>query len=41
VRAVDGAGQIDGRDAGVERGGVETGVAEQLLDVPEVGAALE
>jgi hypothetical protein len=41
VRAGDGGLQVEGFDAGVDRGGVEAGVTEQLLDVPDVGAALQ
>ena len=41
VGAGDGGLEVEGLDPGVDGGGVETGVAEELLDVPDVGAALQ
>ena len=41
MRPVDRLGEVDGRDLGIDAGAVETSVAEQLLDVADVGAALE
>lgn len=41
MRAVDGVGEIDGRDLCIDRGAVEARVAKELLDVAHVGAALQ
>ena len=39
--AGNGGLQVHGGDAGVDRGGVEAGVAEEVLDVADVGAPLQ